>query len=462
MRKANLRMNELNKFEIIKQVVNGSIPKERAAVKLRCTLRTIYNLKKIYLLQGEDGFVHGNRGRKPITTISTELKDEIILLYTNKYYDANWKHFAELLQKQNIFVSYFALYNILTEAGFISPKCERITRRKKNKELKQKLENKERLTEVEKDYVATTNLDCDHFGHPRKPRAKYFGELLQMDASEHRWFKDIKSFLHLAIDDATGAILGAYFDRQETLFAYYKVFYQILSTHGIPAEFLTDRRTIFDYKKLKNPSEEKDTFTQFGYACNQLGVELTTSSIPQVKGRIERMFGTLQSRLITEMRLAGISNIQTANEFLPKFIEDFNKRFAVQNDYIKSVFDKQITSEQINYILSIISKRIVDNGNCIKYKNKYYQFYDEDKLILIKTKTSCYVLETFNSELVACVNEQYYNLVELERHHQYSKVFDLDYIKVPKYKGHKPKPFHPWSYESFKAKMNRVGREVAH
>lgn len=454
-------MNEQLKFDVIKQVVNKTIPKERAAVLLNCSLRSIYNLKKIYFTVGEKGFIHGNRGKKPATTLSPNTVNTIINLYTNKYFEVNFKHFQELLAKQNIFISYFSLYNILTKAGFISPKCERLTRRKKNKELKQKLENKQRLSDVEKNYIATTTLDYDDFGHPRKPRTKYFGELVQLDASLHRWFNDTKVFLHLAVDDATGAILGAYFDHQETLFAYYNVFYQILTTHGIPAQFLTDRRTVFDYQKLKKPSEEKDTFTQFGYACSQLGVELYTSSIPQVKGRIERMFGTLQSRLVSELRLAGISCIQEANQFLPSFICEFNKRFSIHDNYNKSVFVRQITTTQINYTLAVISKRIVDNGNSIKYKNDYYQFYDEDKLVLIKPKTNCYILETFDNELVACVNEQYYSLVKLIRNQPYSKVFDSEEVKVAKYKGHKPKPFHPWSYEYYKNKTKNAA-EIAY
>ena len=352
-------------------------------------------------------------------------------------------------------ISYNALHKLLSNAGFISPKCHRKTRKKKNAELKKKLENKEKLTEPELNHIATTNLVDLAFAHPRKPRAKYFGELLQMDASEHLWFGMIKTFLHLVVDDATGAILGAYFDFQETLKGYYNVFHQILTTYGIPAKFLTDNRTVFEYHKLKNPSDEKDTFTQYGYACHQLGVELITSSIPQVKGRIERMFQTLQSRLITELKIAGISTIQEANAFLPSFIKEFNLRFAVPFNYTTSVFVKQISEEKINYTLAVISKRVVDNGNAIKYKNKYYQFFDEEKLQCIKPKTKCFVLEAFDGSLVASVDEQIYSLVILERNKKHSKDFDQEETKEPAYKGHKPKDCHPWNYKNYKSKRRK-------
>lgn len=99
------------------------------------------------------------------------------------------------------------------------------TKKEHNKNLKSKLENKEKLKEPEKEYIAITNLDDLNNSHPRKPRAKYSGEIVQMDASVYIWFGNIKLFLHIAIDDATGAILGAYFDRQETLNGYYQVFF---------------------------------------------------------------------------------------------------------------------------------------------------------------------------------------------------------------------------------------------
>lgn len=455
MRKVELRMNELNKYEIIKNVVNNRTSIARAAVLINCSIRNIYKLKNLYISKGKEGFIHGNRDRKPSVSIPENIINEITTLYANKYYNANFMHFKELLEKIGIHVSYNVLHKTLTNAGYISPKCHKTTKKKKNKELKQKLENKTKLAEHEVDYIAITNLQDPLLSHPRKPRAKYYGELLQMDASEHKWFGDFKSFLHAAIDDATGAILGAYFDLQETLKGYYNVYYQILTTEGIPAKFLTDNRTIFEYNRLKNPSEEKDTFTQFGYACHCLGTELTTSSTPQVKGRIERLFQTLQSRLITELKLAGIKNVQEANDFLPSFILDFNKRFSVPSNYTTSVFDKQITDEKINYTLAVISSRVVDNGNSIKYKNNYYQFYDEDRLICAIPKTKCLVLESFDGSLVASIGETLYLLRLLERNKSHSKDFDSDELKKPAYKGHKPKSCHPWTYQSYKAKRGK-------
>ena len=135
--------------------------------------------------------------------------------------------------------------------------------------------------------------------------------------------------LHVSIDDSTGTVTGAWFDTQETLNAYYHVLHQTLMNHGIPYKIFTDRRTVFTYKKKNSPSIDEDTYTQFAYACKQLGIQLESSSIPQAKGRVERLNQTLQSRLPVELRLRGITTIDAANEFLNSYIKEFNEKFSL-------------------------------------------------------------------------------------------------------------------------------------
>ena len=188
--------------------------------------------------------------------------------------------------------------------------------------------------------IAQNILD-KYDAHSRIPRLKYFGECLEMDACEDYWLGiDFgKITLHGAIDNATGTVCGLYFDKHETLNGYYHLFERIWRKYGVPAKFLTDNRTVFIYNGLKQKSMEKDTLTQFGYACHQLGVELVTTSIPEKKSRIERLWETLLSRLTVELRLAGINNIEDANEFLNTYTTKYNKRFALPIDYTTSVFE---------------------------------------------------------------------------------------------------------------------------
>ena len=195
-----------------------------------------------------------------------------------------------------------------------------------------------------------SNLVAVEDAHSRRPRCAYFGELLQMDASSHLWFGSKKTTLHIAVDDSTGTLVGAWFDKEETLNGYYHVFHQILSRYGIPYKLFTDRRTVFTDKKKNSPSLDEDTYTQFAYACKQLGVLLESSSVPQAKGRVERLNQTLQSRLPVELSLAGITPIEAANEFLDSYIQKFNAKFSIPTHHIKSVFDKQPSDEHMNLI----------------------------------------------------------------------------------------------------------------
>ncbi len=162
----------------------------------------------------------------------------------------------------------------------LSPKARRKTKKALKKKLKERL--KDTASEkVRNEIKESIGILDEQDAHPRRPRSKYAGEMIQMDASSFHWIEGEVWHLHVAIDDADGKVVGAYFDRQETLKGYYEVLYQILINHGIPAMFYTDRRTVFEYKRKDKPSDAEDTFTQFSYACHNLGIEIKTTSVPQ-------------------------------------------------------------------------------------------------------------------------------------------------------------------------------------
>jgi hypothetical protein len=214
--------------------------------------------------------------------------------------------------------------------------------------------------------------------------------------------------------------------------------------------FFTDRRTVFEYKKKKSPSLEEDTFTQFGYACKQLGIEVKTSSVAQAKGRVERMFQTLQSRLPVELRLAGVSTIEQANEFLNHYIKEFNDQFALPLDNIKSVFELQPDNEKINLTLAVLTNRKIDNGSCIKFKNDYYIPINNNGLPVHYHKgTSGMVIQSFNGEMFFCVGENIYALDLIPNHAPSSKNFDLAKAPNKPKKRYIPPMSHPWKKASF-------------
>ncbi len=449
MRKVELDMDENLKYETIKKLVETNGNKNATIVKLQCTLRHVNRMIKGYMEKGKEFFVHGNKGRKPIHTISDETKQLVIDLYKNKYFDGNFTHFTELLaEHENITISVSAIKGILMSQNILSPRATRTTRKNFKKKLEE-IQEKSGLSDGEKKYIAETIIAIED-AHPRRPRCAYFGEMIQMDASLHNWFGESKTQLHIAIDDSTGSIIGAYFDPEETLKGYYNVLNQILTEYGIPHMFFTDRRTVFEYTKKKAPSIEEDTFTQFGYACKQLGIEIKTSSVPQAKGRVERLFQTLQSRLILELRLAGVTTIEEANEFLNSYIKKFNAKFALPIDHSKSVFEKQPSNTEINLTLAVLTDRKIDNGHCIRFNNKYYKPVDADNTPVYHRKgTDVLVIKSFNGELYASINDKIYGLEEVAIKETFSKNFDISKEEPRQNKKYIPPMSHPWKHASF-------------
>lgn len=264
MRKVELRMKEKNKYEVIKELVDHNGNKNRAAITLGISKRQVNRLINIYKERGKEGFVHGNRNKIPVKALNKSLSEDIILLYNNKYQGWNFNHFKDFLEKkENIKVSYDYVYATLTNNGILSPKARKKTKRKyaKQKLLKEKKINLN-MTSEQIDTIVNHEIALED-SHPRGEKPKYFGEVIEMDGSIHRWFGDKKTCLHLAIDKATSNVVGAWFDYQETLNGYYHIFHQILTKYGVPYKFLTDNRTVFNYMLL-NPNKrvsEKDVLT---------------------------------------------------------------------------------------------------------------------------------------------------------------------------------------------------------
>ena len=460
MRKVELRMKEQKKYEVIKELVEHGGNKERAALKLGITIRQVNRLIIIYKERGKEGFVHGNRSRKPATTLNKSLSEDIILLYKTKYQDFNFSHFKEYLEEEeNIKVSYKFIYDTLTKEGILSPKARKRTIKEyiKKQLLKEK---KISLAMSEKQINEIVNHEINlEYSHPRGEKPKYFGEIIEQDGSIHLWFGDKKTCLHLAIDKATSIIVGAWFDNQETLNGYYHVLYQILNNYGIPYRFLTDNRTVFNYMLL-NPDKrtsEKDVLTQYGYACKQLGIDLNTTSVSQAKGLIERTNGTFQGRLVNELKLNGITTIEEANKYLTEvFVPKFNSKFAMDYHKFKSVFEIAPSEEVINYTLAILTPRKIDNGNSIKYKNKYYQPYLNNEIKCFLPKTECLVINAYNGELLVAIDEQVLELKELSRNERFSKEFDEEVVEKQEKKKYIPPMTHPWKIEYFKNQIEKA------
>ena len=213
------------KYQAVKNYVDHpGRNKLRIAVNFSVTPRTVDRWIANYTKFGKSAFIHGNTTLEPDCKIAVEVREKIVSLYRGDiYHGSNFAHFTELLaQHEDIHISEQSVRNILHAAGIHPPKMWRSTR----KRLRQEEKQREKLLASEKKIADTLdpaekNKVAPEDGHALRERSKYFGELIQMDASSYEWFGGLVSNLHVAIDDCTGRLTGAYFDKEETLFGYY-------------------------------------------------------------------------------------------------------------------------------------------------------------------------------------------------------------------------------------------------
>jgi hypothetical protein len=453
------------KYKVIKNLVDNDGNKKNAALKLNMSERNINRLIKKYKFYGKEAFRHKNHDNKPATTINESVKERIVKLYEEKYYEFNFTHFNEMLkEREYINVSYNVIYTTLKNADILSPKARKFTKKEHSKKMKE-LENQ--VKEPDENVQIKSEINNKEIpledSHPRQERSKYFGEIVQMDASLHLWFGTFKAQLHLAIDDATSQVLAGRFELQETLKGYYHITYDIITKYGIPYCFFTDRRTIFEYEKLNKKDIDKDTFTQYSFACSLLGTEIRTSSVPQAKGRIERSFGTFQDRLISELRLEGITTLEEANIYLQSFIQKHNNKFASPINNSTSVFEKQPEIEELNLILATRYERTVDNGNCVKFKNKYYRTFRDGQMKCIRPKTKSIVIEAFDQQLYLEAGDYVYQLIEVKLNKETSNNIDTprkSSEEINRSKAHKPNKDHLWSNSTIKKYQKKLRDSV--
>lgn len=459
-----LRMNEKKKYEIIKKWSNGLITFKVAQLKLGYSEQHMYRLKKNLKEKGKEGFIHGNRGRKPKITIDQSLSNNIVHYYKTEYQGFNFNHYRIMLVKEkNITVSYSKIYNELTvKNGILSPRAKKNTQKKYKKlQLLKKRENRNK-SEKEIEKIVSKQVALED-ATPRLPRPLYFGENIELDASSYVFFGNLKSHLHLSIDTSTNSCTGAYLDYQETLNGYYHVLYQILVNHGIPMMFTTDGRTIFEYLSKKMKTDEKAYFTQFKHACDTLGIELTVTSKSQKKPRVEKYNETFQDRLSKELHHKNIITIEEANDYLINtFIPEFNELFARKTEPKESVFEKVDDINSLNYILAVLSIRKFNSGNSISYKGKVYLPYNQNnKLVCYRNGTECTVIEAFDKKLYVQVYGEIFILKELQETLETNETLEDYFAKINNDDDENilPKPQSDWDKDKLDDIFEDINKE---
>lgn len=307
-----------------------------AAQSLGISERQVWRLLAAFRREGAEAVVHGNRGRAPKQTLSPELRQRIAELAQTTYRGFNRTHFTEKLRtNENIHVSCSTVWRILEEAKVESPKSHRRPKHRTRRE--------------------------------RRPRA---GMMLQVDGSDHDWFEGRGPRLSLlgAVDDATGEVVAALFRKEEDAHGYMLMLKQIVVQRGIPLALYADQHSIF----IHTPGE-KETIaeqlagqrapTQLGRILDDLGIQMITALSPQAKGRVERLWGTFQDRLVSELRLAGICTLDDANEFVMSYLPAFNTQFARPAAQTETAYRPLPAKLDPNVVFSFQYSRIVGNDN---------------------------------------------------------------------------------------------------
>ncbi|MBY5450612.1 ISNCY family transposase [Rhizobium leguminosarum] len=285
---------DLQRIEILSKVIAGRMTMVSAAHVLDLSTRQVRRLLERINTGGAASIRHKAIGRPSNNRISEGVRDYAVTLVRECYADFGPTLAAEkLAELDGLTVSRETLRQWMTEAGLW-------------------LSRKQRRT----------------FHQPRLRREAY-GELVQIDGSEHRWFEDRGDpcSLLVFVDDATGKLMQLRFVRSESAFSYFEALALYLKHHGAPIAFYSDKHSVF--RVAKKDAKGGQGMTQFGRALCELNIEILCANSSQAKGRVERMNRTLQDRLVKELRLAGISGMDDGNAFLSGFIERYNARFAI-------------------------------------------------------------------------------------------------------------------------------------
>lgn len=414
---------EIARYDIIKKLLDKKFKNNQAAKLLDLSVRQIKRLKKAVKEKGAEGLIHKNRGRD-----SNRKIDSKTIAKAEKYLKEKYSDF---------------------KPTFAAEKLEENHQIKLSKEKVRQLMASINLWQI-KPRKSTSQY------HSWRPRKEAYGEMQQFDGSYHKWFEDRaeENCLLLSIDDATGKVTHAKFDENEGTKAVFKFWLEYFGRSGLPMSIYLDK---FSTYKINHPSavDNRELMTQFQRAMKQVNVRLISAHSPEAKGRVERVFKTLQDRLVKELRLAGISANKEANAFLKEYLPKFNEQFAVaprsQNDLHKKL--SQELKEKLPQIFSIQSLRKVNNDYTIIFKTRFFQLAEVQPTTVYK-KDVVMIEEYLNGEVKVCFKGHSLNYKDLPERPKKQKVL-LPALTRTKYSW-KPPANHPWRQYDLIAQIKKA------
>jgi len=331
---------EITRLEAIQRIKDKRLTQKEASRMLGISTRQVKRLYQAYRKRGAKGLVSQRRGKASNNRLDAGIVQQALDLLKEKYTDfgPTLAH-EKLVEVHKIQLSRESVRRFMIEEGIWKPK------------------------RAKKPPV-----------HQMRERRACFGELVQIDGSDHAWFEGRAPRCNLLvyIDDATGQLLELWFVPEETTFAYFAASRHYFERYGKPVAFYSDKHGIFRVNQ-EQTSGLSDGITQFGRAMQALDIQIICANSPQAKGRVERANQTLQDRLVKELRLQDISDIDTANAFLPQFREDFNRRFAVQPRSSHDAHRPLLKTENLDLILTRQKSGTLSKNLTVQYHKVIYQ-----------------------------------------------------------------------------------------
>ncbi len=399
-----MSQKEMKRLHVIHKVREGLLKQKQAAEMISLSERQIRRIVKRISDEGDKGIQHRSRGKESNRRLPKKLVERVTRLYQERY-----QGFGPTLMAEKLF------------------EVEGIA--------------------VSKETVRTWLMESGHWQRERKgrphrqwrERKSHYGEMLQLDGSHHDWFAGRRPpcVLMAYIDDATNRVYGRFYEYEGTIPAM-DSFKRYIRRHGIPLSVYMDKHTT--YKSPAEPSLEdeingKTPLSEFGRALTELAVQIIHAHSPQAKGRIERLFKTLQDRLVKEMTIRGINTIAEANRFLTKYLAVHNKRFTVKAKDPSDLHRDIPAGLNLDKILCIRTKRTLRNDFTIAHNRKLYQIEQQ-----VRTKELT-VEEMVNGSMFISHNDVRLPFREItarpEKQHEPTPM-------PRKRKGYTPSPYHPW------------------
>lgn len=348
MRKETVLLNqrEQQRVMVLNRVERGEVTGREAAELMGLCVRQLRRLLAAYRKEGVAAIAHGNRGRRAVHAVGEGVRKLVVEMASGPYVGCNHHHLTELLaEREGVHLSRSTVRRILIGAGLGSPRRRRHPKHR-----------------------------C------RRERMPQEGMLLQVDGSRHDWLQGRGPYLTLvaAIDDATGMVPYALFREQEDAQGYFLLMQQVIQEKGIPMALYSDCHGIFqrspeETETLQEQLSGERQPTQFGRALKELGIQPIFASSPQAKGRVERLFGTLQDRLVAELRLARASNVDEANRVLCAFLPCYNAQFAVPAAQPGLAYRQVPPEVDLEGVLCFKYQRTVANDNTVRFFGRTLQ-----------------------------------------------------------------------------------------